>query len=424
MNYPLGVKRGILFGAVMILVAAYFLQVATPLRLHPDKVVLLSVAETAVHGGGYLYHGQPTVFPPGYPMLLAFLIRVNLAHVWVMVGLNVMFVVIGLLAACYIFRLEQFSEAALLGVCILSLLSFVFIKYSAIPLTDPIFFGVSMCCLALMRKPAAQFSWLRPIGSIVLIIISICIRRIGVALIPAFLHMLFLHFGVRHSMRLSARMKAAIIPIAAAVGGAMVWVISATSTLADFRAILSGRTLIDSVHMVLAFRLRELGETAVNLPFYAMPPALQGILPIVGTLALALVLAGVWWRKQFGIVETYFIGYVAIILVWPFYDPRFWLPVIPFLIVYSGHALRRLIQRKVVMHIVEGYVMVVVVIGLLTIHSYTALSLAGSKFGDSCTGEYHSTYCAVWQCKDLDSSKIDTDGLHLLRYYKQNPGPE
>jgi hypothetical protein len=118
-------------GVILILVAIYFLQVATPLRLHPDTVVLLSVAETVEEGGGYLYHRQLTVFPPGYPTLLAFLIRVDFAHVWVIVGLNVMFVVIGLLAVCYIFRLERFSKAPLFGVCILSLLSFVFIKYSA-----------------------------------------------------------------------------------------------------------------------------------------------------------------------------------------------------------------------------------------------------------------------------------------------------
>jgi len=424
MSYPFGVKRTILYGAVLLLVAIYFLQMATPLRLHPDTVVLLSVAETAAHGGGYLYHGQPTVFPPGYPMLLAFLIRANLAHLWVIVGLNVVFVAIGLSAVCYIFRLDKFSEAALLGVCILSLLSFVFIKYSAIPLTDPIFFGVSMCCLALMRKQAAEFSWRRLMGSAILVITSICIRRIGIALIPAFLYMLLSHPVARHFMRLSARMKAAIIPIAAAAGGVLIWVIASTLTLADFRSVLAGRTLIDSVHMVLAFRLKELGETAVNLPFYAVPLALRGILPMVGTLALALVFAGVWWRKPFGIVETYFISYVAIILMWPFYDPRFWLPVIPFLIVYAGLALRKLIQRKLVMQIVECYVMLVALIGLLTIHSFTALSFAGAKFGDACTGQYHSTYCAVWRCQDLDSSKIDADALHLLRYYQRNSGPE
>jgi hypothetical protein len=407
-------------GVILILVAIYFLQVATPLRLHPDTVVLLSIAETAERGGGYLYHGQRTVFPPGYPMLLAFLIRVDLAHVWVIVGINVVFVAIGLLAVYYIFRSEQFSKSFVLGVCLLSLLSFVFIKYSAIPLTDALFFGVSMCCLALMKRLASEFSWRGLIGALVLAIASVCIRRVGVALIPALLYTAIFQSSVRHYIvRLSFRMKAAIVLVAAFAGGAMVWVVSTTSTLLDFSAVLTNRSLIDSVRGILAFRLKELGEIAVNLPFPTIAPIIQGVLPIVGTLAFVSIVAGVGWRKQFGVVEIYFMSYVAIILVWPFYDPRFWLPVIPFLIAYSGLTLRRLMQRKIVMYLVEGYVLIFVLMGILTLASNTRLSFSGSRFGDSYTDRrYHSTYCAVWHCKDLDSATVDLDGLHLLRYYR------
>jgi hypothetical protein len=34
-------------GCILMLIAVYFLQAATPLRLHPDTITLLSVAETA-----------------------------------------------------------------------------------------------------------------------------------------------------------------------------------------------------------------------------------------------------------------------------------------------------------------------------------------------------------------------------------------
>src|SRR5437899_7339924 len=185
-------------GIVFILASFYFLQAATPLRLHPDAVVLLSVAETVDHGGGYLYHGRTTVFPPGYPSLLALLIRLHLAHVWVIVSLNVLFVLIGLLVCGHLFQRMGFSRSFVLGVCVLSLLSFVFVKYSAIPLTDMLFFCVSMLALASMNKLAAsQFSWGRIIVSLALVIAAVCVRRIGVALIPALLHMLVLQSDVR-----------------------------------------------------------------------------------------------------------------------------------------------------------------------------------------------------------------------------------
>jgi hypothetical protein len=42
------------------------------------------MAESAAHGGGFLDDGEKSVFPPGYPAMLAFLLRLGLAHPWVM----------------------------------------------------------------------------------------------------------------------------------------------------------------------------------------------------------------------------------------------------------------------------------------------------------------------------------------------------
>jgi hypothetical protein len=410
-------------GIILILVAIYFLQAATPLRLHPDTVVLLSIAETAAHGGGYVYHGQHTAFPPGYPALVALLMRAHLTYVWVIIGVNVTFAVIGLLAVYYIFRLEGFNEASVLGICILSLLSFVFVKYSVIPLTDTVFFGVSTCGLALMKQTvASEFSWRRLVGSVVLVTASLCIRRVGIALIPALLYSVVFQPGVRlYIKRLSFRTKAASVLVAGSVGAGMVWVISTTATLSDYRMVQAGQTLIDSARDTLAFHLKELGEIAVNLPESALPLKFQGTLPVIGVFVFLLIFTGIARRKQFGVIDVYFVSYVAVILVWPFYDPRFWLPVIPFLIAYSGLGLKRLAQRKLVVHIVEVYIMAFAVVGVCTIAFNTVLSLSGSRFGDLYPERiYHSTYCAVWHCKDVDSAGVNADGVHLLLLYRQN----
>jgi hypothetical protein len=42
------------------------------------------MAESAAHGGGFLDDGEKSVFPPGHPAMLAFLLRLGLAHPWVM----------------------------------------------------------------------------------------------------------------------------------------------------------------------------------------------------------------------------------------------------------------------------------------------------------------------------------------------------
>jgi len=220
-------------------------------------------------------------------------------------------------------------------------------------------------------------------------------------------------------LRLSVRIKAAILLVAASFAAAIIWVVRATSTFADFSSIVKAHTLMDSAIGMLMFRLKELGEIAVNVPYVALPWMVQDSIPVIGILAFALVLAGVAWRKERGVVETYFLSYVAFILVWPFYDPRFWLPVIPFLMAYSGLALKRLVQAELATQLLAGYVMMFVAMGLVTLASNTAVSFSFSGFADTYgAGQYHSTYCAVWHCNESDSAAVDLDALHILRSYK------
>lgn len=409
-------------GVILILASVYFLQAATPLRLHPDTVVFLLVAEAAERGGGFLYHGQPTVFPPGYPALLALLIRAHLAHVWVVVTLSVVFLALGLLAIRNICKSEGFSERVALGICILSMLSFVFIKYSAIPLSDALFFGLSAWCLAAMKTASSRFSLRRAIASVVLLVASVCVRRIGITLIPALLYMLiFRRDALLYAARLSVRMKGAAVLLAASCAAGIAWAVRTTSTLRDFKAALEGRAAMEAALGILALRLKELGEIALNVPTAALPPIVQGVLPFVGAVVFSLACGGVASRrKQFGVVEAYFIAYVGVILIWPFYDPRFWLPVIPFLIAYSGLSLWRLIQGAIAQEIFGAYVILFSVLGLVALAASTSLSFSGSKFPDEYAyREFHATYCAAWHCEGkFDATKVDQDGLYLLRRYK------
>jgi hypothetical protein len=406
---------------ILILVGVYCLQIATPLRLNTDTVILLSVAETAEHGGGFLYHGQTTIFPPGYPTLVAMLIRLHVAHVWVIIGINILFLVIGLLAIRNLFRSEGVAEIFTLGVCILSALSFVYIKYSAIPLTDSVFFGVSMCCLAYMKPAASCTTWRRVIGSVVLVLLAICIRRIGIALIPAWLYMVVFKSDGRLLIKRFPGLKVTTVSVAAIVGVAIALVVRKTSSLTDFHAVLNGNPFVDSMLRIFGFRLRELGEIAVNLPFPALPRMVQDVLPVVGALVFSLIMFGMFLRrKRFGEIEAYFLSYMAILMVWPYYDPRFWLPVIPLVMWYLALAVDLPTQNKTAARLSECYVMIFAVLGVFSIASNTALSFSGSAFADLFAGSYHSTNCAVWRCKAADLAAVDVDGLHLLRYYKQH----
>lgn len=410
-------------GVILVLVAIYFLQAATPLRLHPDTVVFLMVAEAAEHGGGFLYHGQPTVFPPGYPALLALLIRLHLAYVWVIVCLSVVFLATGLVALRYLIESEGFGEHVALGVCILSLLSFVFVKYSAIPLSETLFFGLSMCSLAAMKQPRpSRFDWRRAIAALALLLASVCVRRIGIALIPALVYMLVFQCDVRGRwMQLPARSKGAAILLAGAAAAAIAWAVSSTATLRDFNASFDSHSVTHLALGTLTFRLKELGEIALNVPAAMLPPAAHDILPFVGVLVFGLACGGLASRrKRFGAVEAYFITYVAIILVWPFYDPRFWLPVIPLLIAYSALSLGRVARVAIGGELLGAYAIAFAVMGLVALATTTSLSFSGDRFPEAYAyREFHATYCVAWHRQgNFDPKEVVQDGLYLLRRYK------
>jgi hypothetical protein len=389
---------------LFVLAVVYCLQVVTPLRLQFDSIILLSSAENAARGGGFLFHGQPTVFPPGYPALVALLMRLHIAYNWVMVGLNILFLFAGLWALgqfLYPIYLEKRSSLSLL--CILTLLSAVVVQLFTIPVTDFLFFASAMCSLAVMSAASSQLTARRIIASITLVVISICIRRVGLALIPSFLWMVLARADARLLLKQTfAKTKAVSIPLAACVAAAIPWVVYRTSTLSD----LFVQTRLHGSAVLLrmpSWRIRELGEIAINLPT-VFP---DGILTVAGILFALLVFAGLFTRrKQFGVVDIYFVAYVAGILFWPFYAIRFWLPVLPLLIVYLGISLERFARREAGRYVVASYAAVFATAGIVQLWATTTVSFSGPRIGDVYrTNTYDRVYCAAGFCKQ----KVDPD---------------
>ena len=408
---------------LLVLLAVYCLQVATPLRLNPetDTTSLLLIAESAASGRGFLIHGHATVFPPGYPALIMLLMKLHLARVWVLIGINVVFLIIGLLAVRRLFS-SMFSHQFVFGVLLLSLLSFVTIKYSALVLTDTVFFGVAMCALVTLQAAETRPTARNLIVSFGLVLAAICIRRIGIALIPALLWVPVSQSQVRSyiGQRISGRTTTAILCSTAII---IAWVVYHTSTLSDFTKLFGGHTITEAASVIWSFRLTELGEMAINLPHAALPAVAQQfhVLSLIGALALALTLGGVAIRrKQFGSVDAFFISYLAVLLVWPYYDPRFWLPVVPLLIAYCGLTLKPALQNRFARQAVAGYLMVFSIIGFSALTSNTLMSYSDrSTFADVFpVGTYRSAYCAASYCKDDHPSMIEPDVLHLLNAFR------
>ena len=315
----------------------------------------------------------------------------GVAHTWVIVAINIGFLFVGLFAVCRVLPLTFFHEQHnILSVCIISLLSFIFIRFFTVPLSDVPFFGLAMCSLAAMehtlRLSIGGRFWLWLLATGILLLISIAVRSAGIALIPPFLWMVISHSTVKTYLKsLAGRVAISAIGVLACCV-----ILARTSIIADlnlwlrhFEFATSNHTLIDLTSTILGFRLRELGEITANIPLIAMPESARQVIPWVGALLLTCLIWGLFLqRKVFGPTQVFVIIYVSLLLAWPYYDPRFWLPLIPILISYCTLTMKRIITRhpRFPASLLGAYLAVYAVIGLAWLASSTMITFSRSAF--------------------------------------------
>jgi hypothetical protein len=408
-----------------LLAICFVLQAFSPLRLNPDAIALLSVGESVAHGRGFFDSGKMTVFPPGYPALLAVLLRAGLAHPWVIVGLNVVFLSAGLLATYSLLIHDFFADkASVLIVCSFFLLSFVVIKHVTLPLTDVPFFACSMCCLALMNQSTKSDSHWRfvflAVTAWLLALAAIAVRRIGVALVPPLVFMIVCSPQFKSLLKRSfLSITLVIILVIVFVGAGTTQVIAKASTLSDFIKVAGNSRVSALILQTLSYRFTELGELFDNFPISMTPTNLLVMVPWAGGVLFLLTLFGfATKRRAIGPIEVFLVCYMGILFAWPFQDPRFWLPVVPLLIAYSVLAVS---NPRFPKGVVTIYGIIFAAFGFFAIAYSTRISFAGSRFPDRyLDGRMRSTYCAAIQsCRDgADSNKVDAKALRLLREYK------
>lgn len=410
---------------LVLLAICFLLQVFSPLRLNNDAITLLSMGESAAHGGGFLNDGQKTFLPSGYPALLAVLLKVGFAHPLVIVGLNMVFLSVGLFGAYCVLSREFFEDRALvLLICSFSLLSYVVIKHSTIPLTDVPFFCCSMSCIAVMSRARRIDSNLRfavlASASGLLALAAMAVRTIGVALFPPLIFVIVsrLQWGSLPK-EFSFRTKLIIAAVGVLVGGGATLLLATTNYWGFLIGVAKNANVPGLILQILSDRLMEFGELLGNFPTSKLPKELHFMVPWMGLLLLVVVLFGLATkRKKIGPTEVFLVCYIGILFAWPCYDARYWLPVIPLLIGYTGLTIKSLRFPKAVIAI---YCIAYATLGFGAIAYSSRITFAGSKFPDRYgDGNLRSTYCAALQsCQDGgDPSKVDAKVLRLLQEYK------
>ena len=164
-------------------------------------------------------------------------------------------------------------------------------------------------------------------------------RTIGIALVPPFLWVLF--GGTPTFSRIpdwTRKHRVACFGILLVAGSVMILAgrQALHSRYLQFNEpIFVNRGFARSLWANLTDHSKEWGEIILNLPVSKLPRGMAIPVQLLGLLALLIFSVVLWQqRKKFTVVLCYISAFSAIVLAYPWFDTRLWLPVLPFIFIY------------------------------------------------------------------------------------------
>jgi hypothetical protein len=414
--------RQYLFCLLAALSALYLIQLASPLRLNTDATSFLTLAASRVDGQGFVIDGQPTHFPVGYPLMLVALESMGVACSASIIGLNFVMLALGCAGTGYLLRRSfRFGTDAIIFICAMTLLCWVFVKHATLPLSDLPYFGLSMVCLATLKWSTDQSMPRRLVGTGIgagVMIAAIAVRTVGIALVPALALSCLPADAWRKLTGWFKKWPArSILALALVTVVAVAGCLSVTQTQYFHEM----NTEWVGWSKVAQFRLEDWGELVMNTSLAKLPRLLQTIVPWVGTAGAFVVCCGLARRARLEIVDAYALCYTAILLVWPYRDCRFWLPVFPILAAYAWLALDAVGDRTPIRIGALSYVAAYFLMGFAALFFSTRISLSGERFPELYGGGiYRASYRAL-SGKPIDGyshdDKADPNLMRLILRY-------
>lgn len=418
-----------------IALLGYVPHLLSPLRLNFDAVLLLRMAEAFRAGRGWNPPDVGSQHPIGYPALVVALDALGLAGQTAFAAINLLSLALGCIAAAAI--LPTFCPALARWrwwIAAATPWSWIAIKHASLPLSDLPYFALSMLALLAMHRawhppsphsdpdpPRRRVAWFAL--ALALSVAAILTRTIGIALVPA---LALAALGRARAdaardalMARPARLLAALAVAALILAGGL-GIISRTTYWAGFVKQYKGEGLLQTLATTAHYRLLDLGQTVTNLPAATVPPGALVLFAALGAVAYALLIHGLWkQRREPSPAVVYFVAYSCIVLVWPFGDPRFWLPVLPLALALVLHGLPTSLGPPALTRAL-GYAGRLAAAGALLAGAaamgVTArVSLSGPDFPSRyASGAYRDTYLAAFG-RPHDPAKVVPEVLALLQ---------
>jgi hypothetical protein len=333
--FPLADKSNWIFLTLCII---YFSQILSPLRLNYDGVDFLRMAISWAQLGNIYPDASTTRYPPGYPFLLGFLLKLGLLNSATIVVVNLLFLVCSLIVVWFFSRRELHftSETTLLALCA-AMFSWILIKHITLPLSDVPFLGmsfVSLICLVKSEVAATHRSWMIWfVAGLAGCFISISFRHVGFCLIPAILWLAYKKISGGLSWNL--KLDRLLLKIGLLAYLLLFIFLSLGADVLPMPEIVRSVYSHESILPTAFQRMGDLGCALLNVNLHKIPlkEILQPVFAGLGVFVLFAIIKILFQKDtRVSVIWIYLVTYLGLIFVAPWNDPRYLLPVWPLIL--------------------------------------------------------------------------------------------
>jgi hypothetical protein len=404
----------------VVLAGIYLVNCLTPLRLCVDTIRYFGIKDCIEFGCDPNSDAAKDYMPYGYTMLLILLSKLGILRSFSIVLINCAY----LFGSIFLIMKMAGLTTRKWTVAVLILLNWTIIKFVTHPLSEMQYLFFSIASLYFFR----QFDASRKAGPLVLAflagILAFLTRSVGIALFAALIAGLLWIYR-KQVIDILTKNKLLIGILVLLVIGVVIF--SRLLGLNHYSGVMSnqfqkGLTRFSIIH----WHFREWGEIGTNASIAKAAhyfPGHTGEVFFVGMGILLLVLFyyALFFRKNTvpDIAKIYLLFYTLLMFNWPFYDPRFWVPVLPLIIAVAVEAVAEMKNRvgKIVaiLFLASYAAMGIGAVGYLTYTSLHKEAFARSQ----ANGVYRNEYETRFYGHPLSDTarKIDPLAMNILNRY-------
>jgi hypothetical protein len=405
--------------AIYVLAAVYLVNCLTPIRLHVDMVRYFLIKDCIEYGCPPDSDAAKDYMPYGYTALLLLLSKLRLLHSFVLVLINILYLAGGLWMVKKLFG-ETIRPYVMLFIV---LLNWTVIKYVTHPMSEMQYVFFSMASLYFFHRYTKDKRILSLLSAFALGGLAFLTRSVGISLVAALVAGVLWQYR-KAVMQLILRNRVYVVAIFAVIVAVLIF--SKQLGLDHYTGVFTkqfqkGVTFAG----MIKWHFAEWSEVGFNTSIVKLFPFIpSAAAKLIFTLTGILFVAGFGWvlyikRNNIPfIVKAYLAFYTVLMFDWPFYDPRFWVPVLP--LIAAVIAQLPMPRARAPRILATAFCTVYLILGVAAVGYFTYTSLDKKVMVRmQANGVYRNEYETVLFGKPLSDTArhIDPDALSIIKRY-------